>query len=862
MRKIRKACMSLLTAAFALPAALSACGSLEDKPSEVPAPPHPEPSAPPREAFVDTEAMAAIDALYTGEADRTRKRVNLAQGLSYTLSRAPSAQYPDTEGKKLTDGVTNEAFSKTGWVGFEGVSALTVDLDLGESIENVAELDVGFLRVAEYGIELPERVVFSVSDDGGTYVAVGEMLAPQGVVATIKKTYAAVLPGTIRARYVRMAVSGMKGWTFIDEIGIYKYEGENTGDDTLVWDYYGAPAPEIGGEPTYWDASESDYNDTVNLVAGKPVQIELVDALQSDRATAFYNSPESNPALTDGRFAARAAYEDGAFFRFTQGAARSLYFDLGHVSAVTGLRASFLREDGPNVRLPAGLLVYGSLDGKEWKVIHCVDTIRSEGPASIAKIDESFDKAYAARFIRVSFEVVVHVYCDEIEILGRKNAEDAAALSESMAVCERFPQSFVTPDRFGGVENMLLSYNYNPDTASGGTMTAEDYLPYVGYYDREGNLADTFFDSFLYLPYGSYVGEGKGNLAAWRAYVDNVFAENGNINALSKAVGQVSSALGREVRASVFFSFLYTWPSHTAFGDVDGDGVIEDFSKAEDRKKAIKWIVDEQVRRFEEGGYGNLDLRGFYWYEEQITYADPCETELIRYAGEYVRSLGYKLLWIPWNYAPGYAEWKNLGFDLTCMQPNYAFRYDRDKSILYRTADTAKLLGMCVELEINDVENPLDVSRYKEYLAVGAETGYMGAVKIYYNGGGAGQLYKAYRSDNKYSNSVYHDTYRFAKGLYSADTESGLDEIRGCADMTLDCRAGSTVSGRLEIDTEAGYSVRLAVSPKYGALRLNADGSFSYTSRRNFKTTDVFYVCADYGYGLSRPIAVTVQVKP
>ena len=158
--------------------------------------------------------------------------------------------------------------------------------------------------------------------------------------------------------------------------------------------------------------------------------------------------------------------------------------------------------------------------------------------------------------------------------------------------------------------------------------------------------------------------------------MDNVFAENGNINALSKAVGQVSSALGREVRASVFFSILYTWPSHTAFGDVDGDGVIEDFSKAEDRKKAIKWIVDEQVRRFEEGGYGNLDLRGFYWYEEQITYADPCETELIRYAGEYVRSLGYKLLWIPWNYAPGYAEWKNLGLDRKSTRLNSSHRLE------------------------------------------------------------------------------------------------------------------------------------------------------------------------------------------
>ena len=219
-------------------------------------------------------------------------------------------------------------------------------------------------------------------------------------------------------------------------------------------------------------------------------------------------------------------------------------------------------------------------------------------------------------------------------------------------------------------------------------------------------------------------------------------------------------------------------------------------------------------------------------------------------------------MWIPYNYASGYSEWKSLGFDMACMQPNYAFRYNETRDILYRTAETTKLLGMCVELEINDADNPADVARYKEYLAVGAETGYMNAVKVYYQGGLPGEFYKAYLSDNKYTNSIYHDTYAFAKGTFSEETETGRDEIVGCEDIELECRAGSGVSGRLEIDTEASYSVKLAVSPKYGAVRLNADGSFSYTSRRGFDVSDTFYVYADYGYGLSDPIAITVNVKP
>ena len=184
-----------------------------------------------REVFVDEEAMAAVDALYTGEVDRTLKRVNLAQGLSYTLSRAPSDPYLDAGGM-LTDGKTSESFNKTDWVGFSGSEGVTINVDLGEVVDNIAELDIGFLRVTDYAVNLPSRVTFLVSDDGETYTTAGDVLTPEGLANTIKITYTAALPGTIHARYIRITVSGLSGWTFADELGVYKYEGEDTGDDS------------------------------------------------------------------------------------------------------------------------------------------------------------------------------------------------------------------------------------------------------------------------------------------------------------------------------------------------------------------------------------------------------------------------------------------------------------------------------------------------------------------------------------------------------------------------------------------------------------------------------------------------------
>lgn len=92
-------------------------------------------------------------------------------------------------------------------------------------------------------------------------------------------------------------------------------------------------------------------------------------------------------------------------------------------------------------------------------------------------------------------------------------------------------------------------------------------------------------------------------------------------------------------------------------------------------------------------------------------------------------------MWIPYYQASGFSDWKELGFDMACMQPNYAFTGTATIDRLYDNAATTKRLGMCVEIEINQYDSKSDILRYKEYLAVGAETGYMNAVKCYYQGG-------------------------------------------------------------------------------------------------------------------------------
>ena len=818
------------------------------------------------EPFVEpevNEVRDTIDALYGTPADRSLKANNVLSGMLPAFSRPASSEYPGNGGRALTDGVRTQIFDTQSWVGFNGREPVTLTFDLGEVVDGLADFEVGAFEERDYGIGLPAAVAVSVSTDGENFSWIGSVLAPAEVSGTEAYPFTLRLAGTVSARYIRYEIGAPSNtWLFIDEVTAVRYGAGADGDGPTsgeVGDYYGdTNSPEIT-EPEYWDPSESDYAQERNLIAGLPQQIEQLASFSAEVATTFYNSKEDAAMLTDGKFAGQAAYSDPAYFRFTGGLGRTILYDLGRESAVSSFAGSFLYELSTAVGLPRRLLIKASQNGVDWQTIHVTEAFKTSETAARVEVAEAFAQTYRARYIKFVFPVNTHVYCDELAVYGTKRIpDDAADLVADAVEVAVYPDKYITPDDFLGVNNMLLSYNHDPASASGGKTTAEEYMPFVGYYDRGGKLADTFFDSFLFLPYGAYVNEENGDFTAWNAYVDNVFAEDANVNALSEAAERVSEGLGRDVRVSVFFSILYTWPDKTSFGDVDGDGVIEDFSKAEDRKKAIKWIIDEQLSRFEAGGYDNLDLLGFYWYEEQVTYTDPHELELIRYASDYVHSLGYKLMWIPWYCAPGYTDWKELGFDMACMQPNYAFSGQATVERLYDNAETTRRLGMCVEIEIGQYDAQADILRYKEYLAVGAETGYMDAVKCYYQAGMPGAFYAAWKSADPFVNSVYHDTYLFAKGKYdSSETAGGA--IADPSDLELDTSSGRGVTGSLNVETESDYRVRIETSPKYGTLRFGG-GTVTYTPLAGFAGTDTFTVYLEYIHGDSKTATVTVRV--
>ena len=820
------------------------------------------------EPFVEPEVNEVrdrVDALYGTPADRSLKANNALSGLLPAFSRPASSDYPGNGGRALTDGVRTQIFDTQSWVGFNGREPVTLTFDLGEVVDGLADFEVGAFEERDYGIGLPAAVAVSVSTDGENFSWIGSVLAPAEVSGTEAYPFTLRLAGTVSARYIRYEIGAPSNtWLFIDEVTAVRYgagaDGPTSGE---VGDYYGdTNIPEIT-EPEYWDPSGSDYAQERNLIAGLPQQIEQLAPFSAEVATTFYNSKEDAAMLTDGKFAGQAAYSDPAYFRFTGGLGRTILYDLGRESAVSSFAGSFLYELSTAVGLPRRLLIKASQNGVDWQTIHVTEAFKTSETAARVEVAEAFAQTYRARYIEFVFPVNTHVYCDELAVYGTKRIPDDAAdiVADAVEVAV-YPDKYITPDDFLGVNNMLLSYHCLPNDLEGGRITVEEYLPHVGYFDREGNLTDTFFDSFLYLPYTAFnYSDNAKSLDGWKFYIENQFTADRNVDALNTAVGQVKEELGLDdYTVSVFFSILYTFTESTSFGDIDGDGVVENFTKIEDRKKAIKWIIDEQVRLFEQGNYENLELYGFYWFEESIAFSDPHETELIRYASDYLHSLGYKLMWIPYYQASGFSDWKELGFDMACMQPNYAFSGQATVDRLYDNAATTKRLGMCVEIEINQYDSKADILRYKEYLAVGAETGYMNAVKCYYQGGVPGAFYYAYKSTDPLINSVYHDTYLFAKGKY--DPSEIIDgEIADPSDLEMDTTSGRGVTGSLNVETESDYRVRIETSPKYGTVRLESNGTVTYTPLSGFAGTDTFTVYLEFLGGDSKTATVTVRVR-
>ncbi|MBR6563632.1 MAG: DUF4855 domain-containing protein [Clostridia bacterium] len=347
-----------------------------------------------------------------------------------------------------------------------------------------------------------------------------------------------------------------------------------------------------------------------------------------------------------------------------------------------------------------------------------------------------------------------------------------------------------TADELDGYENVCLTYTFDYYNSYNemGAHTVEDLLPYVGYYDRSGLLKDYFFDSFLFLPCvsfgpsgGSMVGSfaDPSNLLDWTSYIDDTFKEGYNVDALNTAFGQVKDEMqdASDKKAGVFFTILYPIHTQTNFGSINGEHL--DFSSNDDRKKAVKWMIDEQISRYTDGGYENLDMVGFYWFEEYLFNYEHTQKdiELLNYTADYLHSLGLKFIWIPWYQAYGSTDWKELGFDVACMQPNLFWADQPDYNRVRQSINYSKQYGLGMEMEVDPLafHSKEHFNRYLLYLEDGMKYGAMDSIKMYYQDKKPAAFGTASKSEEFQMRVIYDLTYKYAKGTL---TESDIDNAR------------------------------------------------------------------------------------
>ena len=146
---------------------------------------------------------------------------NIALGKSYTSVTPTESNYPDENGKSLTDGKNGIAqYYDPAWNGYLGKAEIAVDL--GANAEGVYAVSLTTLGGGSAAVYHPNAVTVYASDDGVSYTAVKtESLGNDlSVDSLFTKKHTIALAGEIDCRYVKIAVSTNQSWIFIDEIEI------------------------------------------------------------------------------------------------------------------------------------------------------------------------------------------------------------------------------------------------------------------------------------------------------------------------------------------------------------------------------------------------------------------------------------------------------------------------------------------------------------------------------------------------------------------------------------------------------------------------------------------------------------------
>ena len=786
--------------------------------------------------------------------------ISATKGMKYTVNATPDVNFPDsTETPYLTDGAaTGESYENGGFVGYAGGHQLIIDIPLGKSVSGLADFELAMYQQKNLSYMLPYYVDMFVSADGAVFDLVGRIYAPDNVDVT-NFTYALHLEKGITAKAVRFVLAETDSACFLIEEASASYYGVD-GTRPL---YDPVVLPKVT-ETLYWPKDSKDYSKVTNLAKGLPYQIESnVKLLYNEEFTK--NTLSSAGILTDGNYSPNNTYNNGYWNMTHNGAGRNIYFDLGYNSSITGFKINYLNLRDYGISVPSYASMYLSEDGVNW---FAAGSAFADAGNSVGAVpaELKLKKPVEARFVKIVFPVSPHTYVDEIEIYGSKKIASGTIKASECGSASAMNQ-YMAPNEnvLNGVSDLMLIY-YTIDSMT----TNEDYfLPYVAYLQKNAedptkyDIKDTLFDGFLFLPSVGglpsggmpYASSEKPNYwSDWQYLFDECFKEGVNFDALDKTAAKVKSALGLadDYKLKVFVTIPYVNEAAKKFGDVDGDGVSEDFSKMDDIRKVIATYVDMYETKFAEMNYANISLDGYYWFEEAIAMdTDPI---VIPEVAKVVEEKGSQLFWIPYYCAKGYTTWNSYGFVTACMQPNYVFKTDRKLAQLDQAAEYIRQYGMGIEIEINSnaLHDPVFFKRYMQYLGYGVTKGYMqDCIHMYYQDGSTYR--SACYSNLPMARKVYDSVYGFVKGTLKAPDK--LD------DQKLTCKKDSYLAGKLFDNADAMLMAMLVHGTSHGSVSVAASGAFVYVPYEGFTGTDSFTFTYSNYLGVSEEITVTITVE-
>lgn len=533
---------------------------------------------------------------------------------------------------------------------------------------------------------------------------------------------------------------------------------------------------------TVLPVASAQTQEVVNLALHRPYTVTSTIVDSSFHRIQTTNYPDDGTKLTDGIIGPNQWMTNGSWVGYLRQDDHQVTLDLGERQTIHELHAWFLQDKGAGIYFPQEVKFEVSNNGKTWMKVAEVKTQIPLSQAGVMTQDYAVEGLnIAAQYVRMTFHADVYVFLSELEVMGLHGVQPGA--EPVRPTPERHPQHnypLAGSKQANGKKAQVLIYSGYTTTPGLPQWNKDELIPYVAYVDEHMQIQDYMFDSFLMLPFGNAPSGGNYGIestkADWSYYIDQLFEEGYRLDALDQAVAEVNHTLkkgGKKFKGKVVIAIPYpNIQSDWGDGlDFNPETVGEDQSLA-NRLQAVQWYLDTVLSKWEDAGFENLELNGFYWFREGMGYSVSTKDEdLVRGTADMVHNAGpYSFDWIPAGQNPGFHKWKEYGFDTALMQPNYAFSADLPPDRLKNNAILAKRYGLGVEMEIHwnvirtDELGELYRNNYYEYLDAAHEFHYQNSFLAWYQN--TDTLLISARSDIPEIREIYDQTYRFIKGTY------------------------------------------------------------------------------------------------